>query len=136
MKVELTTATESIPDGYYAIDGTGQNSVDFFCVSRGPKGVKVDRYVGGTGAMAMPSLASQVSAAKSIAVDPKASATRFACELGFCFSCCRPLTNDESRKEGIGPDCREKHQWFKPATAPSLDLPYAAAPLNRRGLCV
>jgi len=45
----------------------------------------------------------------AVLVDPQAAAKRYADELGECSDCGRPLTNDESRARGIGPECWAKH---------------------------
>ena len=117
-KAELAELTQDVPAGYYAIDGTGTDETDFFSIARSEnRPATVSRYLGGTGAVSTP-LPQQIEAAKQIAIDSRAAAERFACELGTCFCCARPLTNDASRSEGIGPDCREQHAWFKDTPAP------------------
>jgi hypothetical protein len=44
----------------------------------------------------------------AVLVDPTAAAKRYADELGSCSDCNRPLTNEESRARGIGPECWAK----------------------------
>lgn len=39
---------------------------------------------------------------------PEAAAKRYADEMGQCSDCNRPLTNEESRARGIGPECWSK----------------------------
>lgn len=41
-----------------------------------------------------------------VIADPMAAVKRFGHELGICGVCALPLTNEESRREGIGPVCR------------------------------
>jgi len=47
------------------------------------------------------------AATVAIAADYKAAAERFAREIGRCYACGRQLTDAESRRLGIGPDCRK-----------------------------
>jgi hypothetical protein len=44
----------------------------------------------------------------AVLVDPAAAAKRYADEMGECSDCGRPLTNEESRERGVGPDCWAK----------------------------
>jgi hypothetical protein len=44
----------------------------------------------------------------AVLAEPQAAAKRYADELGECSDCGRPLTNDESRARGIGPECWAK----------------------------
>jgi SWI/SNF-related matrix-associated actin-dependent regulator 1 of chromatin subfamily A len=44
-----------------------------------------------------------------ILFDPKSAAIRYGQEIGVCADCGRQLTNEESRKAGIGPVCA--HKW-------------------------
>lgn len=44
----------------------------------------------------------------AIAADPDAAATLFGVELGICYACGRSLTDEESRRLGIGPVCRSR----------------------------
>lgn len=47
----------------------------------------------------------------AIAADPETAMRRYGLELGVCGHCRRTLTNDESRKYGIGPVCRGKMEF-------------------------
>jgi Family of unknown function (DUF6011) len=49
---------------------------------------------------------------KKIAVDPKAAMQRYGYEIGRCGICGRTLTNEESRRLGIGPICAGKQGWL------------------------
>jgi hypothetical protein len=40
--------------------------------------------------------------------DPKAAVVRYGKELGVCGVCALPLTNEESRQDGIGPVCKAR----------------------------
>ena len=42
---------------------------------------------------------------------PKEAMLRYGQEIGSCGHCGRTLTNEESRRVGIGPVCREKMGW-------------------------
>lgn len=55
----------------------------------------------------------EIAAARvAIAEDPKRAAERFASEIGRCYACGRQLTDAESRRLGIGPDCRKMGRGF------------------------
>jgi len=43
--------------------------------------------------------------------DPKEAMLRYGREIGSCGHCGRTLTNEESRRYGIGPICRAKMDW-------------------------
>lgn len=45
---------------------------------------------------------------RNVAADVEAAVRRYGLELGVCGVCNSPLTNDESRRLGIGPVCRGK----------------------------
>ena len=46
-----------------------------------------------------------------IARDPKAAAERYGLAIGKCGVCGRTLTDEESRRIGIGPICRAERGW-------------------------
>ena len=48
---------------------------------------------------------------RKIAADPKEAMLRYGREIRKCGRCGKKLTNDESRKFGVGPDCRELLGW-------------------------
>jgi hypothetical protein len=47
----------------------------------------------------------------TIALDPAGAARRYGLLIGSCSICGRTLTDDTSRKHGIGPICRESTGW-------------------------
>lgn len=47
-----------------------------------------------------------------IAVDPQGAMLLYGEELGVCGICGRTLTNEESRRDKIGPICRQKFAWW------------------------
>jgi Family of unknown function (DUF6011) len=46
-----------------------------------------------------------------IAIDPQAATELYGKALGVCGICGRTLTNEESRKRGIGPICAQERGW-------------------------
>lgn len=103
--------TSTVPEGHYAIDGTGHQPIDFFRVDRPTKGkwagfVFVKRVIGGHPDMRVPR--SQVGdvLARIEAAGAVESARRYGQEIGACCICNRHLTDAVSRSLGIGPDCR------------------------------
>lgn len=101
-----------VPAGFYATpSATGNNDYDFWSVDRPTEGrwagrTFVDRVIGGRsntpvrGATARQALEAINSEGIEVA------RIRFAQELGRCWKCGRHLTDDESRRLGIGPVCR------------------------------
>ena len=107
-----------IKEGRYAIEVDGV--VKFYKVDKPTEGrwsgycfVKIqasdDLYpVRGAGAKAV---------LAAIAVDPQAAMLRYGRELGSCGHCGRTLTNEDSRRLGIGPVCLGKMGgWMDTAT--------------------
>lgn len=47
-----------------------------------------------------------------IAQDPQGAMLLYGEELGVCGICGRTLTNEESRRDKIGPICRQKFAWW------------------------
>lgn len=99
------TSSVDVPDGYYAIVSTGSNDLAFYRVKHSDRwGVSVSLVVGGhadsyAARKAIPSILARIAA------DPEA-AKRYADEIGCCYRCNRTLTDEESRRQGIGPTCR------------------------------
>ena len=48
---------------------------------------------------------------EAIAEDPQKAAERYGQEIGACGICGRTLTNEVSRKRGIGPICAGERGW-------------------------
>ena len=48
---------------------------------------------------------------RAIAKDPQAAMLLYGQELGHCGHCGRALTNEDSRRDGIGPICARKMGW-------------------------
>lgn len=96
-----------VPDGYYAIASTGSNDLAFYRVKHSDKwGISLSLVVGGHSDMfvARKNIAGIV---ERIAADAGA-AKRYADEIGSCYRCNKTLTDDESRRLGIGPTCRSR----------------------------
>jgi hypothetical protein len=97
--------------GHYAIESTGANDLAFYRVDRPTDGQYAGRtfvklIVGGHPDRNVPR--SHVAGILArIAEDPDAAARRYGTELGQCSSCNRHLTDEESRRLGIGPECRK-----------------------------
>lgn len=99
-----------VNDGRYAIDIDGK--LRFFRVNtpaegRWAKMTFVNEVFGGGNRMAVRNRQFRESVLEAIANDPDALA-RYGQELGECGVCGRELTDEESRRIGIGPVCREK----------------------------
>jgi len=131
----LLEAAAGVPDGYYALDGHGEkNATDFYAVQRSADGIRVSRYVGGKGLVPISGNGEspaeriavgrnmQLAVLREISQEPQESAQRFAREVGCCYACCRALTDDESRRLGIGPTCRENHAFFPVAAKEIVPL--------------
>lgn len=104
----------NIPAGYYAVESrTGNNDLDFFMVVRPEKGYWKERtfvklVIGGH-----PNQPVRGSEARSVLERIEAAGIQEAKELygkeiGKCGECNRSLTDEESRRIGIGPVCRNK----------------------------
>lgn len=102
-----------VPAGHYAIPSlTGNNDLDFFRVDRPMEGTWsgatfVKRVIGGRpdsrarGARTIQKILQAI-----LDADPAKAMALYGQELGQCGKCNRHLTDEESRKFGIGPTCR------------------------------
>lgn len=104
----------AIPEGRYAYT-TEAGHTGFAKVEHGEGAwaghVFVRLLVGAPGAFRTERTSRAASAAilAKIAADgPEAASVRFGHEVGQCGRCGSPLTNEESRRAGIGPDCAKK----------------------------
>lgn len=104
----------TIPPGFYALPrkeaSTAGNTVTFFEVIATRKGSMVRMLVGAPSAFQRQPLKLnlQYFALTHIAEDAKAAAILFGRETKTCGMCGSPLTNEASRKAGIGPRCARK----------------------------
>lgn len=110
---------DQLPGGYYAVPSvTGNNDLTFFriVVNQGRmnpanKGKKYFRHiVGGHSENDMkvsPAfIVKAVEAAKAVGIAQAQGA--YGTHIGVCGHCGRELTDETSRKAGLGPDCRAK----------------------------
>jgi hypothetical protein len=108
----------AIPAGRYAIvtpDELGQvDEIRFYEVDRPERGkwagaVFVSQH---SGPDSWPVRGSaKASVLQSISLDPAGACALYGREIGSCGVCGLRLTNEESRRLGIGPVCREKRGW-------------------------
>lgn len=120
-KDAMGEAERAIPAGRYALDATGDdgNSVAFYQVDRPTEGrwagyTFVKRLLGAPGDWRRERVNRSAVAGvlKRIAeAGPREASLRFGVEAKACGVCGSPLSNDESRALGIGPDCRAKMGW-------------------------
>lgn len=122
-RVNVSESLAKIPEGCYALDSApdaaGKTHTVFWILDKPASGrwagwafLKVQQGPSeGRFAsirpdyLATPACASVLS---RIAADPLAASRRYGRELGRCGVCSAPLTNEESRAEGIGPICKAK----------------------------
>ena len=102
-----------VPVGYYAIPALqGTNDLDFFCVKAG-KGkwegrTFINRVIGGRvefGGTPMTRDERDRAVAGILAYGVDAARMEYANKIGHCWHCNKLLTDDESRKYGVGPKC-------------------------------
>lgn len=128
---EGTTGNDAVPDvpaGRYAIlnthpiEGDGTDEGDdyvFLKVDRPTEGrwkgyTFVKRLYGSPGHLredGVKNAAQRNKFLRRIAADPKKAMLEYGLQLGECGACGSPLTNEESRRLGIGPVCRAKRSW-------------------------
>lgn len=98
----------TIEDGYYAVEYGGR--LNFYRVKHGRKGGRwentqfINRYASDN--LLRPDRVEKSFVKSAIADDAETARQRFARELGRCYACGRTLTDEKSRRLGIGPDCR------------------------------
>jgi hypothetical protein len=101
-----------VPAGRYAVPSlTGNNDLDFFKVDRPDEGrwkgyTFVKRVIGGRPESPVRGKTARAALAAIASVGPQQAAWVFGQELGQCWRCGRHLTDEESRRLSIGPDCR------------------------------
>jgi hypothetical protein len=96
-----------LPDGYYALpSATGNNDLDFFRVKRKGNRTFVDRVIGGHPDYGLRRKDGIAAADRIILFGWQASGELYAKEIGNCYVCNRHLTDELSRRLGIGPVCR------------------------------
>lgn len=117
----VTTVKLDVPAGRYALDPVGNegNSVVFYQVDAPTSGkwagrVFVKRLTGAPGDWRKDRVtsATATNVLKRInEAGAREASLRFGRESKACGVCGSPLSNDESRRLGIGPDCRANLGW-------------------------
>jgi uncharacterized protein DUF6011 len=113
-RVPLISSFTDVPDGYYATASrSGRNDLDFWKVERPREGkwagrTFVRRVIGGKPDANTTNMQARLALLAIREAGTKAAALLYATELGLCSACNRHLTDEESRRLGIGPVCREK----------------------------
>lgn len=109
--------TTTLPAGHYAIPSAGHNDLDFYRIDRPTTGryagltfVKV--VVGGRPARRLPRSLAQPVIDRIEAHGAQEAAQTYGREIGRCYRCNRHLTDEESRRLGIGPDCRGRSDYM------------------------
>lgn len=104
------------PEGRYALVNGNDNKLYFFLVEEG----QGERWAGYT-FVTMLSGDNHIKVDQrearmilgAIASDPLGAARRYGREIKRCARCHRRLTDEESRKAGIGPECIKHYQAFE-----------------------
>jgi len=104
----------AVPDGFYAVDNSDGDTA-FYRVKNGKKPgvVFVDQVLGGGFGNRLvrepaPHKIRPAILNRIVEAGFEAAAKRFGQDMQTCFRCGRHLTDEVSRKEGIGPECRKK----------------------------
>lgn len=102
-----------VPSGHYAIESHGDNDLMFVRVDRPTTGAYAGRtfvkiIVGGKPDRNLP--AGQVPSvlARIVAAGITEAGRLYGQQIGRCCACNRTLTDEESRRLGIGPECRKR----------------------------
>lgn len=100
-----------VPEGHYAIPSSGSNDLMFVRVDRPTEGrwagrVFVKMVVGGKPEQPVERERVAGILARIAAAGVAESATLYGQQIGRCWMCNRTLTDEQSRREGIGPDCK------------------------------
>lgn len=119
-----TRSLESVPAGYYAVEDS-KGKLRFLHVETSDKPGKwngttfIGEQYGGRSDLERRGYISPDGTARYVSDDtaamldeirkaPLEASTRYGRELGVCGVCSRPLTDEESRRNGIGPVCAKK----------------------------
>jgi hypothetical protein len=109
-----TNRYDGIPKGHYATKSlTGNNDFDFWRVDRPEQGkyagrTFVKRVVGGKPDMSVTRDTKFAALEAILEMGTELAAALYGRELGRCYRCNRHLTDQTSRRLGIGPECRSK----------------------------
>ncbi len=102
-----------VPAGHYAIPSTGDNDLAFYRVDRPEDGpyagrVFVKIVIGGHPDQNLGRQQVGRVLARIAEYGPAEAGALYGQEIGRCYRCNRTLTDEESRRLGIGPECRKK----------------------------
>lgn len=101
-----------VPQGHFAVEVGGV--LRFYRVKEGKGRWEGRTFVNRHASDYFTRISRDEAAAARVAIaeDPKGAAERYAREIGTCYACNRQLTDAESRRLGIGPDCRRNGRGF------------------------
>jgi hypothetical protein len=104
--------TSDVPAGHYALPSSGDNDLVFYRVDRPTDGkwagrVFVKMVVGGRAASNVRRDYQQGILDRIAEYGPSEAQVLYGQEIGRCGRCNRHLTDEESRRLGIGPECRK-----------------------------
>lgn len=107
-------ATVTVPEGRYALRTEGV--VKFYKVEHGKAGSKWEgrtflKIQASDDLFPVKNRAERERILGTIAADPAAASKLYGQEIGRCGVCHLTLTDEDSRKKGIGPICAEKTGW-------------------------
>lgn len=107
------TPLADVAEGHYAIPSSGSNDLAFYRVDRPTEGAHAGRVfvkliVGGHPDSNVPRAHVAGVLARIAELGPDECAKLYGQELGRCCRCNRTLTDETSRRLGIGPECRGK----------------------------
>jgi hypothetical protein len=120
---------DRVPEGYYCPLLDESRKLHFFRVSRPKTGtyrgtIKIQKVIGSVGSHRLETIwvrwpAGDISVYADwedeilgIITDYSGSARRYAKELGHCCRCNAELTDERSRRFGIGPECEKYWPWI------------------------
>lgn len=99
---------DKLDNGKYALRNTDDDGVRFYAITGGDGYRKLYELTGGAGDFKFQRIYRPVKILKRIAADPVAAFALFGIEVGKCGRCGSPLTQDHTRKRGIGDTCYAK----------------------------
>jgi hypothetical protein len=98
---------DKLHNGKYALRNVDDEDVRFYAIG-GDEVRRLYELTGGAGDFKFQRIYRPVGILKRIAADPVGSFALFGIEVGKCGRCGSPLTQDHTRKRGIGDTCYAK----------------------------
>jgi hypothetical protein len=112
---QINELGRQITPGRYAIqNASGPNDIAFYHVERPEHGKWAGKtFVKQQISDELQRLSRQrtLAALVAIAADPRGASALYGQHIGVCGVCGRTLTNEDSRRAGIGPVCRQAQGW-------------------------